>query len=146
MNVSTTIPQTVQIRRGRLLGLIVGTAALAAATTGAILTLVGNTGNGQVQTTAAAPSAVTSSLSPGESRYVSGISSLTPLERAAAFGGRRGVLDALQLGPKARRYVEGIASLTPVERAAAFGRTASLTPEQTVAVQWARGYANVGHG
>src|SRR5262245_35262920 len=105
MNVSTAIPQTVQIRRGPLLGLIAGSAALAAATTWAILTLVGNTDDGQVQASPAAPSVATSSLSPDQSRYVKGISSLTPLERAAAFGGPAGALDALQLGPKARRYV-----------------------------------------
>jgi len=145
MNVTTTIPQTVRIRRGPLVGLVAGSAALAAATTWAILTLVGNADQ-QMQTSAAAPSAVTSSPSPGESRYVRGISSLTPLERAAAFGGPGGALDALKLGPKARRYVVGLASLTPLERASAFGTTTSLTPEQALAVEWARGYANVGRG
>ena len=55
MNVSTAIPQTVQIRRGRLLGLIVGVAAAAAAITWASLALVGETG-GVAQTSAPAQS------------------------------------------------------------------------------------------
>jgi hypothetical protein len=65
---------------------------------------------------------VVSSLSPSERRYVDGITSLTPLERAAAFGGPGAVLDALQLDPRSRRYVEGIMSLSNAEQAAAFGR------------------------
>jgi hypothetical protein len=61
------------------------------------------------------------SLDPGSRRYIEGITSLTPLERAAAFGGPGAVLDALQLDPRSRRYVEGIMSLSNAEQAAAFG-------------------------
>ena len=45
MNVSTTIPPIVQIPRGRLLGLVAGIAALAAAITWAVLALAGETGD-----------------------------------------------------------------------------------------------------
>jgi hypothetical protein len=55
MNVSTTIPQTVQIRRGRLLGLLAGVATLAAAITWLVLALAGGTG-GDVQASAPAQS------------------------------------------------------------------------------------------
>ena len=49
MNVSATIPATVQIRRSRFLGLIAGVAAVAAATTWAVLTFGVNSGSGQGQ-------------------------------------------------------------------------------------------------
>jgi hypothetical protein len=172
MNVSATIPPTVQIRRSRLVGLLGGVAAVAAAATWAVLAFGTDSGSGQTQTSVAAPivasspipmtgyldgitthptvvedplmtsspipmtgyldgitsnptvveqPSVVSSLSPSERRYVEGIMSLTPLERAAAFGGPGAALDALQLDPKSKRYVEGIMSLSKTEKAAAFG-------------------------
>ena len=51
-----------------------------------------------------------------------GITSMTPVQQAAAFGGPGGVLDALGLTAKEKRYVQGITSLTQVQQAAAFGR------------------------
>jgi hypothetical protein len=52
MHVSATIPATVQIRRSRLLGLIAGVAAVAAASTWAVLTFAVDTGSSQAQVAA----------------------------------------------------------------------------------------------
>jgi len=147
MSASVSIPQNVQIKRNRLLGLIAGVAAAAAAVMWAVLAFGIDTRGGQVQANVPAQPAVVSSpipmtgyldgitshpsvvgqpngvsfLSPSERRYVDGVSSLTPVERAAAFGGPGTVLDALQLDPKSRRYVEAITALSNAEKAAAFG-------------------------
>ena len=56
-----------------------------------------------------------------EQEYVRGITSLTPVEQAAAYGRSGPLLDALGLDPQDKQYVRGITSLTPVEQAAAFG-------------------------
>jgi hypothetical protein len=148
MSVSATIPPTVQIRRGRFIGLVCGVAAVAAAVTWAVYALGVDNGSGQAQASTPAQPAVVSSpipmtgyldgitshpsvvrqpsvvssLNPTERRYIEGITSLTPLERAAAFGRPGGVLDVLKLDPASRRYVEGVMSLSNAERAAAFGR------------------------
>ena len=61
-------------------------------------------------------------LDPQDKRYVSGFTSLTPVELAAAYGGRGGVLDALGLDPKDKRYVQGVTSLTTAQVAAGYGR------------------------
>jgi Nickel responsive protein SCO4226-like len=154
MNVSATIPATVQIRRSRLLGLIGGVAAVAAAVTWAVLAFGVDSGSSKGQASAQPqpteyslpipstivtqpagepvyllpiPSTIVtqptaaSQLTESQLRYVRGITSLSPLERAAAFGGPSAVLDALQLDRDGRRYVEGISSLSRLERAAAFG-------------------------
>jgi hypothetical protein len=121
MSVSTPIPRTVELRRSRLIGLVAVVAVLAAGITWALLTFVVDSGSGSAQESAT-PAAVRSQLSPSEQRYVKGISALTRVQQAAAFGGPGGVLDALGLDPQDKRYVKGIASLTPAEQAAAFGR------------------------
>ena len=85
MTVSSSVPATIQVRRSRLVGLIAAAAAVAAGITWALLTFAVNTRTGSAQgrvPTASAPS----SLSASERRYVKGITSLTPVEQAAAFG------------------------------------------------------------
>jgi hypothetical protein len=61
MSVATTAPSTVQIRRGRLLWLIVGVAAVAAAITWAVTTVATGSGGDKSQQTASATSAVRTS-------------------------------------------------------------------------------------
>jgi Nickel responsive protein SCO4226-like len=74
MNVSTAIPATVEIRRGRLLGLIVGVAAAAAAVTWAVLAFGADSGSGQAQANMPAQPAIVSSPIP-MSGYLEGITS-----------------------------------------------------------------------
>jgi hypothetical protein len=131
MNVSTAIPQTVQIRRGRLLGLIAGVAALTAAITWAVLALAGETG-GVARTSAAAqplalpippmavtapaqsvnlpipPMAVTRASAAPDTRVVRSIMDLTPGDLAG--GGLWGYdLGNEQSGPTA----DAFASMSP---------------------------------
>jgi len=77
VNVSTTIPTTVQIRRGHLIGLIVAAAALAAAITWLVVSFAFDSGATQAQQTtspggAVTPAAVTSAGTgewPGQPPY-----------------------------------------------------------------------------
>ena len=62
MNVSVTIPATVQIRRGRLLGLVVGAAALTAAVTWAVTAVAFDTGTTPAQKSVSAQPAVLGSV------------------------------------------------------------------------------------
>jgi hypothetical protein len=130
MNVSTTIPQTVQIPRGRLLGLLVGVAALAAAITWALLTLIGDSGSGQARSSPTAqtlglpiPSvAVTRASVAPQPRTVRSIMDLTPGDLAG--GGLGGyAIPSRQSGetleevlasmsPQTRRYTKAVMSLT----------------------------------
>ena len=139
MNVSTTIPRTVEIRRGRLLGLIAGVAAVAAAITWAALALVGGAGSGQaVSNTTAQPSlpipgvAVTRASAPAQSsslpipsvavtrasaatqqvRAVRSIMDLTPGDLAG--GGLGGY--ALPSGQSGPTVAEVLASMSPQAR------------------------------
>jgi len=122
MTVSPSIPSTIEMRRSRFAGLVAAAAIAAAAITWALLALAGDdTGTGAAQQSVQPSASVLSSLSAGERRYVNGVTSLTNVEQAAAFGGPDAVLDALDLSPREKQYVRGISSLTPVERAAAFG-------------------------
>jgi hypothetical protein len=116
MTVSPSIPGTIEMRRGRLLGLVAAVAVAAAGVTWALLTLTG-TDNGASQQSV--PTA--STLGGGGQRYVDGIASLTPAERAATFGGPASLLDGIGLSPQQKAYVQGITSRTQVERGAAFG-------------------------
>jgi hypothetical protein len=74
MNVSPTVPPTIQIRRSRLIGLIGGVAALAAAVTWAVLAFGVDTGGGQARTNAPAQPALVSSPIP-MTGYLDGITS-----------------------------------------------------------------------
>jgi hypothetical protein len=83
-----------------------------------------------------AATSVPASLGPGERAYVDGITSLTPLQRAAAFGSHGAVLDALGLSAQDERYVRGIASLTPLEQAAALGGPGVVSGSTTGGTDW----------
>ena len=128
MTASHSIPTTLEMRPSRLVAIVVLVAAVTAAITWALVTFAGGSGTeatqGSVrpstsQQNAAIPFAL--GLSPQGSQYVQGITSLSRLEQAAAFGGHGGVLDALKLRARDKQYVHGITSLSPAERAAAFG-------------------------
>ena len=115
MNLSATIPPTVQIRRGRLFGLIGVVAMLAAVVTWVLATFAVNTDTGTAQNSAAPTTSALSSLGPSNERFIKGIGSMAHAQQDAA------VLYALGLSPKEQEYVLGITSLTPAEQAAAFG-------------------------
>jgi Protein of unknown function (DUF4242) len=102
MIVSTSIPATIQIRRRRLLGLIVAVALVAAGITWALLTVAVDTGSGSVQTSAASVR-----------------SSLTPVQQATVYGGPGAVLDALGFGPQEKQFVQGFVALAKAQQAAA---------------------------
>ena len=118
MNVSATIPATVQIRRSRLLGLIGAIAVLAAAITWIVLTFAVDTGSEEAQASA---TGVPVTLAPSEQSvafYLFGASdSLTPAQLESV-----------------RQYLSGAATaLTPAERSVGFylfGASDSLTPAQ----------------
>ena len=140
MNVSTTIPQTVQIPRGHLLGLLVGVAALAAAITWALLALVGDSGTRQARSSVTAdtlnlpipsvavtrasvagaqplslpiPSvAVTRAAAPQQTRTVRSIKDLTPGD--VAGGGLGGY--ALPSRQSGETLEEVLASMSPQTR------------------------------
>jgi len=119
MTDSISLPATVEMRRSRLLAVVVAVAVVAAAVTWSIAAAAGS---GSGQATLRPRVSVQSSLTPAENGYVKGIVSLTPVVRAAAFGGPGALLDAMRLTPAEKSYVEGITSLTPAQQAAAFGR------------------------
>jgi len=157
MTVSPSIPTTIEMRRSRLVGVVTAAALVAALTTWALLTFAFDTGTNEGQVSALPTTAPVSSsslsmqrfangissmaqaqesaavlfalgLGPQDRQYVQGITSMTPAQLAAAFGGPRALrnlreeiaLDALS--PRERQYVKGITSLTKQEQAAAFGR------------------------
>ena len=142
MTVSTHIPATIQMRRSRLFGLVAAVALVAAGITSALLIFAVDPDNGA--TRSSQPAVSSPSLS--DQSYVKGITSLTPAQQAAAFGGQRAVqeaagfkqfakgisstaraqqvgavLGALGLDAQDRQYVQGITSLTPAQQAVAFG-------------------------
>jgi LytS/YehU family sensor histidine kinase len=118
MNVSATIPATVQIRRSRLLGLIGAIAVLAAAITWMVLTFAVDTGSEEAQ--ASATGAATA---------------LTPAERSVGFYlfGASDSLTPAQL-ESVRQYLSGAATaITSAEQSVGFylfGASDSLTPAQ----------------
>jgi hypothetical protein len=121
MNVTTTIPATIQIRRTRLLGLIVTVAAVAIAGTWAIAS-TSDTGTHSARTSLPTTASVLSSLSPSERQHVQAITSMTPAELKATFGtGNVDAIDALGLTPKSEQYVRAITLMTPAELKATFG-------------------------
>jgi hypothetical protein len=129
MNISTTIPATVQIGRGRLFGLIGVVAALAAVITWMLLALAFDNGTpaatSNVQTDAVAPI----SSARQDARRVPSIMSLTPARLAAGALGTGYALPRAHSGPtmesvlssmssKTRRDTEAVTALT-FERLAA---------------------------
>ena len=115
---SSAAPTTVELRRGSLYGLLAGVAILAAGVTSLLLVFAANTGSsGLHNVRPAAPS-----HSATGQDYVSGVTSMTRIAQAAAFGGHGGVLDALGLSARDKRYVKGVTSLTQAQQAAAYGR------------------------
>jgi hypothetical protein len=123
MNFSTTTPATVQIRRGRLFGLIGVVAALAAVMTWMLLALAFDNGTSaatsSLQTDAVAPV----SFAARDARRIPSIMSLTPAQLAAGALGTGYALPSAQSGPtmesvlssmrsKARRHTEAVMALT----------------------------------
>ena len=80
MSVSASIPATVQIRRGRLLGLVAGVAVLAAAVTWVVLTFAVDAGSSTSQ--AVAPRVVAAPLTPAQRSI--GVLPVRSVERAHA--------------------------------------------------------------
>ena len=148
MSVSPSIPATVQIKRGRLIGLVAAVAVLAAAVTWALSSFAFDSGSSTTASSDVQASAIGNPLPPAslhfrvvagpgsataaaqDAQYVRGITAMTPVEQAAAFGGHGGVLDALGLAPRDEQYVKGIMQLTPAELQAAFGT--GLAPSAVV--------------
>jgi hypothetical protein len=129
MNVSTSIPVTVQIRRSRLLGLLGVVAVLAAAVTWAVLALAGDTGSDQALSSATSyvPSlpipavTVTRASEAQQARTVRSIMDLTPGDLAGgglggyALPSRRTPTseDVLaSMSPQTRRYTKAVMGLT----------------------------------
>jgi hypothetical protein len=115
---SSTAPATIQLHKGSLYGLLAVVAALAAGITSLLLVFAVNTGSPGVRgARQAAPS-----HSMIDQDYVKGVTSMTRIEQAAAFGGPGGVLDALGLSAADKQYVQGVTSMTQGQQAAAYGR------------------------
>ena len=158
MNISTTAPTTIEIKRSRLLGLIGGVAAVAAAVTWAVSSYAVDDGVKATQPSSAQTSAaVVSSPIPvtgyleavtgREGKWVRAITSMTPRQLVAAYGTDVEAATVLaRLSPQERGYVESIMALTPGQLRAAFGTglapseearrvqaITSMTPAQLVA-------------
>jgi uncharacterized protein DUF4242 len=118
MNVSTTIPATVHIRRGRLFGLIGLVAVLAAAITWAFVTFVANTGDDSVRASSGTPTSY--ELAVG---HANGLAALGQMQQVqdelpvsyanglAALGRMQWVQDELSLG-----YANGLAAVGRMQR------------------------------
>ena len=154
MSTSVSVPATVQIRRGRLVGLVAGAAVLAAAVTWAVLTLAVDPGSSTSQ--AAAPVAtkltpaqrsvgsylfgVSSGLTPGQLQtvrdyQVGATIPLTSAERSIGsylFGSSTGVTPG-QLQMIRNYQARAVTPLTSAERSIGsylFGASTGLTPAQ----------------
>jgi len=114
MNVSTTIPATVQIRRSRLLGLIGGVAALAAAVTWALSAYAVDTSEkAQVAATGVAATSGATALSAQEQRALDLVNSLTPDQlRGIRFYWTPG---STGLAAQEQRALDLVNSLTPAQ-------------------------------
>jgi hypothetical protein len=121
MTVSPSIPATVQMRRSRLLGLLATVAVVAAAVTWAAFAASEGSSRSGRPVGSETTSSVLAPLTPSEKRYVQGISSMSRVQQAAAFGGHGGVIDALGLDARDAAYVKAIVSLTPAQMTGGFG-------------------------
>jgi hypothetical protein len=127
MSATTTVPTTIQLSRGRLTGLMLTAAALAALITWALLVFA--VGSESAAPSRAASADVLASLGPQERQFVEGIMALTPAQLAAAYGAGRG--DVLStLSPQERSFVEGISSMSPEQIAAGYGNVLTTLDPQ----------------
>ena len=124
MSTSVSIPATVQIKRGRLFGLVAVVAVLAAAVTWAVLTFAVNSGSSTTQ--AAAPNVASSPLTPAEQSLGSYLFGRTD-------GLTRAELQAIRDYRVGARLPLAHIPLTSAEQSVGsylFGRTDGLTPAQ----------------
>jgi hypothetical protein len=123
MNVSASIPATVQIRRSRLLVLVAVVAALAAAVTWVVVALVFHSGTSDAASNARTSVAVHVSSAAQDARSVPSLMSLTPARLAAGALGTGYTLPSAQSGPtmasvlasmspQTRRYTKAVMALT----------------------------------
>ena len=117
---TSTIPATIQVRRSRPSG-PAGVLAFAAVVICVLaVAVVFGTGSASAKPGGAQRAA---GLTNSERAYVQGITSMTRLQQAAAFGGFGAILNVRYgLTPQDAQYVQGITSMTPEQQAAAFGR------------------------
>jgi hypothetical protein len=97
MSVSTSIPRTAGRRRSHALAAIATIAAILALAAWAIATRAFDSGTRSVRSSAPTQASALGSLTRAERQYVLGITSMTPVELAAAFG--------TGPGPQVRRSV-----------------------------------------
>jgi len=124
MNITTTIPGQIEIRRSRLAALVVAVATLVAVVTWALTAYAFDNGSAQAEPQTLTRTSVLTSLTPSERRYVNAITSMSPAALRAAFGtdatsARAAVLATLT--PTERRHVLQVLALTPRQLAAVFG-------------------------
>ena len=123
MNVSASIPATVEIRRNRLLGLIVAVAALAAAITSVVFAFGFDGGASTAAPSVPIDASVPVSSAAQDARKVPSLMSLTPARLAAGALGSGYALPSTQSGPtlasvlasmspETRRYTKRIMALT----------------------------------
>jgi hypothetical protein len=132
MTATTTIPTTIQIRRSRLLGLLVAVALLTAAATWALSSLA--LGNSSSTTGASPQASVPSSISRAaqDAQRVPSIMTLTPARLAAGALGTGYALPSVHRGltissvlasmsPQTRRYTKAVMALTFTQLAVGAG-------------------------
>jgi hypothetical protein len=119
MNVSTTIPPTVQIRRSRLLSLVGGVAVLVAAITWAVTHFAVDQGTASAQKSVRTQAAAASpAIPPSDHQHVRQITSLTPAQLKAAL---QSDTSFRRVATSDHQHVRQIRSLTPAQLRAAFG-------------------------
>jgi hypothetical protein len=142
MSVSTSIPKTAGRRRSYPLVAIAAITAVVAVAAWAIATHVVHSGTRSVRSAPPTQASALRQLTPAEREYVLAITSMTPVEMQAAFGGSmtsvpgstsseqavRPSVPTLEsvlrsLTPGERRYVLRITGLTALQLSAAFGNS-----------------------
>ena len=148
MNVSAPIPATIQIRRSRMLGLVGIVAALAAATTWAVLAFGLHTDGVKTRAGASAIAATgVAQIHPQQGSTVSMAGSLTPAERRSIgmYLFRTTSLSPEQLQAVRAYWFGSASSLTPAQfrsiRSYLFGPAGALVPTE---LQSVRAYYRVG--
>ena len=110
MNVSASIPATVEIRRNRLLGLIVAVAALAAAITSVVFAFGFDGGASTAAPSVPIDASVPVSSAAQDARKVPSLMSLTPARLAAGALGTGYALPSTRNGPT---LASVLASMSP---------------------------------